>query len=263
MVSLEKTFFTNLLITASYDLQREFHRIRTRNLNAPFDASVSSSRASCTPATPVDACVVPDPTRGNVTNLESTGREIRHNVRISVRKRFSIYNASFNYQFQRQRGDVLGGQGSAATDSYDLHADWGNSSNPRHNLWGSVNAQLPAGVFLTMNMQFNSRRYYTMTTGFDDNRDTNVNDRPAGVAPNTLAGPRYWNTDFNVSKAFFFRRTAGAASGTYAYVFINLTNAFNRIHYGTPSGVLTSSFFGQSTSASDPREVEAGVRFQF
>jgi hypothetical protein len=126
-----------------------------------------------------------------------------------------------------------------------------------------VNARLPLGVFVTGNMYFNSRRYYTMTTGADDNRDSNVNDRPAGVEPNSLQGPRYLNFDFNVSKAFFFGGRPGSTSGTNANVFINLTNAFNAVHYGTPSGVLTSPNFGQSTSANDPREVEVGVRFQF
>jgi hypothetical protein len=46
-------------------------------------------------------------------------------------------------------------------------------------------------------------------------------------------------------------------------VFANMTNAFNHVHLGTPSGVLTSPFFGQVTSASDPREIEVGIRFQF
>jgi hypothetical protein len=218
---------------------------------------------ACSPQTPTGACVVPDPTRGNIINLESTGREYRHNVRLSVRKRFSIFNASANYHFQQQYGDALNGTGSPLSNTYDLHRDWGRSSNPNHSLNASVNARLPLGLFLTGNMSWNSRRHYTMTTGADDNRDSNVNDRPAGVEPNSLDGPRYLNFDFNVSKAIFFGGPAGATSGTNANVFINLTNAFNRIHYGTPSGVLTSPNFGKSTSANDPREVEVGVRFQF
>jgi hypothetical protein len=263
MVSLERTLFTNLLITATYDFQREFHKLRTRNLNAPHDATVTGTPRACTPETSVDGCVKPDPSRGNIVNLESTGNDYRHNIRLSVRKRFSIFNASANYQFQRQYGDVLGGSGSAASDSYDLRHDWGNSPNPHHNLNSSVNARLPLGVFLTGNMYFNSRRYYTLTTGTDDNRDSNVNDRPAGVEPNSLEGPRYLNFDFNVSKAFFFGGRPGSTSGTNANVFVNLTNAFNSIHYGTPSGVRTSPNFGLSTSANDPRELEVGVRFQF
>jgi hypothetical protein len=263
MVSLERTLFTNLLITATYDFQREFHRLRTRNLNAPYDATIPGPPRACTPDTPVDGCVKPDPDRGNIISLESTGNDYRHNLRLSVRKRFSIFNASANYQYQRQYGDVLGGGGAAASDSYDLRHDWGYSPNPHHNLNASLNARLPLGVFLTGNLYFNSRRYYTMTTGLDDNRDSNVNDRPAGIGPNSLQGPRYLNVDLNLSKAFFFGGGQGATSGTNANVFVNLSNAFNSIHYGTPSGVLTSPSFGQSTSANDPRELEVGVRFQF
>ncbi len=234
MVSLERTLFTNLLITATYDFQREFHKLRTRNLNAPYDATIGGATAICTPMTTDDGCVKPDPNRGNIVNLESTGSEYRHHIRMSARKRFSIFNASANYQFQRQYGDVVGGSGSAASDSHDLRHDWGNTSSPHHYLNASVNARLPLGMFVTGNMYSNSRRYYTVTTGADDNRDSNVNDRPAGVEPNSLQGPRYLNFDLNVSKAFFIGGTQGATSGTNANVFVNLTNAFNSVHYGTP-----------------------------
>jgi hypothetical protein len=46
-------------------------------------------------------------------------------------------------------------------------------------------------------------------------------------------------------------------------VFVNMTNAFNRTNLRQPSGVMSSPNFGRSTSAESPREVEAGVRFQF
>jgi hypothetical protein len=42
-----------------------------------------------------------------------------------------------------------------------------------------------------------------------------------------------------------------------------MVNAFNRVHYGLPSGVMTSPNFGRSTSAVQPREIEIGARFQF
>ena len=66
MVSLERTMFTNLLITATYDFQREFHKLRTRNLNAPYDATCAG------PATAPARRMTPDrrlrhnrtPTRG-------------------------------------------------------------------------------------------------------------------------------------------------------------------------------------------------------
>jgi hypothetical protein len=261
MVSLEKTFLANLIVTATYDYQREFHRLRTRNLNAPYDAT-SPVRVSCSLATPADACIKPDPSRGNVVNLESTGNEVRHNLRVSARQRFSIFNVSANYRMERATGDVQGGAGTALTDNYNLFADRGRAPFPLHNVNGTVNARLPLGLFLTGTMQAHSGRYYTVTTGIDDNRDSNVTDRPVGVPPSSRRGPRYMNFDFNASKAFFLARSS-ANSGTNVNVFVNLTNAFNRVHYGQPSGVLSSPNFGLSTSASNPREIEIGFRFQF
>jgi len=263
MISLERTFLSNLLFTARYDLQREYHRLRTRNLNAPVDLGAPSPRA-CRPDQPDETCAPPDPTRGQVINLESTGNEIRHTVQLSVRKRFSLFSATASYELERAFGDVQGGDGTLATDSYDLRLDRGRAPFPLHNARGNVNARLPLGVFLTGTMTYRSGRYYTVTTGFDDNRDSNVTDRPPGGKPNSLRGPHYFNVDFNLSKAFFFRRSPGqSTSGVNVNVFLNLTNAFNHVHYGTPSGVMTSPNFGRSTSAQDPREIEAGLRFQF
>ena len=156
-------------------------------------------------------------------------------------------------------GDVQGGPGTALTDSYDLRADWGRAPFPLHTMNSTVNARLPLGLFVAGILRANSGRYYTVTTGSDNNRDSNITDRPAGVRPSGRRGPRYSNVDVNLSKAFFLR----GSGGSNVNVFVNLTNAFNHVHYGQPSGVLSSSNFGRSTSASDPREVEIGFRFQF
>jgi hypothetical protein len=177
-----------------------------------------------------------------------------------MRKRFALFNVEAEYELQRVYGDVQGGPGTLSTYSYDPRADWGRAPFPMHSVETTVNARLPLGVFLTARMDANSGRRYSITTGRDDNRDGNVNDRPPGVPPNSLNGPKYLDFDFNISKAFFFRQ---GGSGPNVNVFANMTNAFNHVHYGTPSGVLTSPNFGRFTSADDPREIEVGVRFQF
>jgi len=56
---------------------------------------------------------------------------------------------------------------------------------------------------------------------------------------------------------------AANGGGANLNLFANLTNATNTTNLGSPSGVLTSPFFGKSTSASNPREIEVGARFQF
>jgi hypothetical protein len=105
---------------------------------------------------------------------------------------------------------------------------------------------------------------YNITTGQDDNFDTNFSDRPAGVHRNSGTGSGYVVFNFNISKAIFFGKGGAAAgSGTNLNVFANMTNAFNHTNFGTPSGIMTSSFFGMPTSAQDARQIEVGLRFQF
>ena len=259
MLSVERTFARNLLVTASYDYQREDKRFRLRNLNAPVD-STSSLPRSCRPGQDASTCVRPDPSRGNVINLESTGNEISHNLRLSARQRFSIFNVSASYTLSNTRADNSGI--GLPTDNYDLRADWGRSDDETHSVNASIDAQLPLGVFLSGTMSADSGDYYSITTGKDDNRDSQVNDRPPGVPRNSARGPRYLNFNFNLSKAFFLEDPAGGTRKNIN-LFVNLTNAFNWVHLGRPSGVLTSPNFGRSTSARDPREIEIGLRFQF
>jgi hypothetical protein len=122
----------------------------------------------------------------------------------------------------------------------------------------TLNTELPLGVFLTGRLTARTGQGYSILTGRDDNRDGRVTDRPAGVGRNSERGPRTYSVDFNISKAFFL-----GAGGQNVNVFANMSNAFNRLNPGTPSGVLTSPNFGRSTSAQNPREIELGMRYQF
>jgi hypothetical protein len=110
---------------------------------------------------------------------------------------------------------------------------------------------------------------YSITTGSDDNRDGQFTDRPevgpwcpgttgTGICErNSETGPGYFAMGFNLSKAFEL------GGGQQVSVFTNLNNAFNMTNLGTPSGTLTSRNFGRSTSASDPRRLQVGMRYQF
>jgi hypothetical protein len=125
---------------------------------------------------------------------------------------------------------------------------------------------------LTTAISAKSGTFYNITTGKDDNKDGSINDRPPGVPKFTGLGPHYFDVSFNFSKAFELnhagaatpeRTVNSAGSGPQMNVFANLNNAFNMTHPGTPSGVMTSPFFGKSFSAASPRTIEVGMRFQF
>ena len=294
MGSFERTFSNNIFVQARYDFNREVHRLRFRNMNAPMDITAPVP-ASCRPGQSAETCVRPQPDQGNIINLESTGLESRHTFQLNFRQRFSIFNVTANYSLTKVHADAVpsniliraravdsgfGGGGAAGggggggenfgygprvlpTDNYNLSVDWARLTFPTHQVGMTVNAQLPLGVFLTGVMSANSNRRYTVTTGTDDNMDGEVNDRPEGVVRNGEPAPGSLRFDFNISKAFFFGNGGSGGSQTNVNLFANMTNAFNRPNYNAPSGVLTSPNFGRVTSAGAPREIEAGLRFQF
>jgi hypothetical protein len=273
MLSYERTFFTNLLISAQVDVNRSAHRYRNRNLNAPRDITSPTPR-SCRPGQSSETCVRPLPEQGNILNVESTGNEFSDFFRLNYRQRFSVFTVSANYTRQITMSDTPQNLVSnpinvgftpegLSSDQYDLRADWTRAAFPMHNVSGSLNARMPWGLFLTGTMSGNTGQSYTIITGKDDNKDTAVNDRPVGLKRNSENGPRILNFNFNVSKAFFFGRPGTGGTRTNANLFANMTNAFNRPNYSRPSGIMTSPNFGKSTSAGDPREIEVGLRFQF
>ena len=126
---------------------------------------------------------------------------------------------------------------------------------------------------------------FTETTGLDANGDGIFNDRPAGLARNTLRGSDQWTLSMFGSYIIPLRRRAVPLTGIRATEFTgsnvsnvaaysdnvryritlsiqaqNLTNHDNYVGY---SGVLTSPFFNQPTAVSNPRRVFANIQFSF
>ncbi len=295
MASIERSFSNNVFVRAQYDRNRVIHRLRFRNVNAPLDIT-SPHPASCRPGQSAATCVRPIPDQGNVINLESTGLETRHTFQLNYRQRFSIFNVTADYAWTYvqadavptniliraravESGDGTGFAGAAGgggggenfgygprvlpTDNYNLRVDWAHLTFPTHQVGLTLNAELPSGVFFTGVMAANGKRRYGLTTGMDDNMDGEANDRPPGVERNSEFGPGMLRFDFNISKAFFLGDTGNGGTPANVNVFANMTNAFNRPNYNAPSGVMTSPNFGKITSAQAPREIEAGLRFQF
>jgi len=251
-VAVERSLPRNLFVSASLDFHRGIRLLGSRDLNAPLPGTLPDANGRFPR---------PDPTQGNLWLLQSAAFSKWNAFKVSMRQRFSIFNVNASYSYQLNTGDVSwDGPFSTPSNSYDLAADW--ASVPRHQFSGSVNSRLPFGVFLTTSVSVNNGNPYSITTGKDDNGDGVTNDRPPGVARLSEIGPTYRSVSFNISKAFGIGRNKKSGASNMN-IFANMSNAFNTVNPGTPSGVITSSFFGKSTSASNPREIEVGLRFQF
>lgn len=142
-------------------------------------------------------------------------------------------------------------------DQRDFAAERGPAANDaRHRLSAAVNVDLPLGVRFAALMTLQSALPYTITTGSDDNRDTNNNDRPAGVGRNSERGADLRQLDARVSKAFNMRRGR-------IELLVEAFNLTNRANWTNFDGRLTSKTSGGPKGALPPRQVQGGIRIDF
>jgi hypothetical protein len=257
-----------LRLRANYSRQAGRKLFRSIDVNAPVDG------------------VRPDPSLRNITQLESTARSRNQSFEVGL---------SFNQQPRRLSSNinyVLGeafnesdGAFTLPPDSRDLSAEWGPSRQDiRHRLNASLETDLWAGFRVNGNLRRQSAAPYTITTGLDGNGDGVNNERPEGVGRNTARGRPTTNVDLGVTWGLRLgRRTplSSAAQGRPAgpqggaavrgnpnpifrfEIYARATNALNIVNPQNFSGVLTSPFFGQPTSASAARRIVMGTRVWF
>ncbi|HEX5834428.1 MAG TPA: hypothetical protein VFY34_11265, partial [Pyrinomonadaceae bacterium] len=160
----------------------------------------------------------------------------------------------------------------------------------RHLFSGFISKRLPRGFAVSTIFQTTSALPYNITTGFDDNGDTAINDRPSGVGRNSARGAARWEIGSRLSWGIDFGPDQQPAAGgpqvrmirvgggdgaappslpgmaTKKYRLEFYAQAFNLLNHAnlaTFSGVMTSPFFGHATSAQSPRRLELGMRVNF
>jgi hypothetical protein len=249
---------------------------RGRNLNAPLPDGTR-----------------PDPASGNVTQVESTARSENHMVHAGFNMNLPWHRTFLflNYTFAHMRNDT-DGPFALPADNYNLTAEWGPAAaDIPHRLTGMLNMDLWKGFKLASNFYASSGTPYNITTGYDDNGDTGSNDRPAGTTRNTARTEGRAELGMRLSWTFGFGKRQGAegAGGPQVImiragggetpmggfsggaddkrwrfeIYAAANNLFNRTNLMGYSGVMTSPFFLQATSAAPARRIELGMRFGF
>jgi hypothetical protein len=129
---------------------------------------------------------------------------------------------------------------------------------------------------------------YNITTGRDDNGDTVSNDRPSGGSRNSGRGRAQVDVGLRLSWAIGFGGPAAPPGGPQIRImrgdadplsgpggggdqskrynlelYAQSYNTLNHTNAQNFSGVVTSPFFGQPTSAAAPRRIEVGTRLSF
>jgi hypothetical protein len=243
------------------------------------------------------AGVRPDPTRANIVDVVSDAGSRQHQLTIGWNiglppqppfnqsptrwdwKRNAVYGS---YVVTRARNNT---DGDFSLPPGSLADEWGRSfADTPYRLNVNVTSLSLRNLTATLSWNAQSGSPYTLRTGFDDNRDLVFNDRPAGVARNTLRAQAQMTLSGNFAYSIPIRKRTGALpsgiqvssnngavsvnqfsdAARYRVTFIvqaqNLTNHANYTGY---SGTLTSPFFGQPTSVAGTRRVDTGIQFNF
>ena len=275
-IGAERSFREAVTLQASYMRQNGHHQLRSINLNAP---DVSGAR--------------PEPGIGTVSQIESSGRTEVNRLYLMANYRIpqSRTMLALNYILSDAKNHADNPL-SLPADSRRPEAEWGPSAlDVRHRIFTMFNFPLPKGARGTIVNQAQSGVPYTVITGHDDNADGVSNDRPAGVARNSVRGDWRWDLNARISRGFGFggdrtdapgggptitRRTGGDEGGGPMMMMVERSNdrfrvdfyvqgynLLNRTNYLNYSGNLQSTFFGLPTSAGPARRVEVGMQFVF
>lgn len=170
MGSIEHQLPRGWVGSVTYIYTRGVHQFRSRNINAPLP----------------DSNQRPDPTEGNIYQIESSASSEYNGIMVHLDRRFGRrFNIFSNYTLSWTKNDSDGAL-SLPADNYDLSSEWGRASTDRRNyLFVGGSFSLPYGVRLTPFIIASSGGPFNITTGFDDNHDTVINDRPAGINRNS------------------------------------------------------------------------------
>ncbi|MCI0339426.1 MAG: TonB-dependent receptor [Acidobacteria bacterium] len=277
-IGLQQEFPKNLRLITQYFYRHGVHQMRGRNINAP-----------------VPGLGRPDPITGNITQIESSSNSFNRTFVVNVNwmkpGKFFL-GASYVYSNTTNETD---GPLSLPVNNYDLRYERGPSPQDiRHRFFLMSNFTLPLGLRLGTIFQASSALPYNITTGFDDNGDSIVNDRPQGINRNSSRGAGRWDLNLRLGWGFGFGKQpdaqgagapqvrilrgggdAGEMLGSMGSLpgannkrfrtefFVQATNLFNHTNLIAFSGVQTSPFFEQATAALPGRRIEMGMRFSF
>jgi hypothetical protein len=234
---------------------------RGRNLNAPVDG------------------VRPDPNFANViesiTDTQIRRHELYVNAIISLvapspavnQARFNWRRLNINAGYSWIRARNNGAGPFEVSPSGDPENDWGpGPADSPYRVQILMTSTQVRNLTANLTYSANAGGPYNWTTGFDDNLDGLLNDRPAGVGLRSLRGDGQQTLNARLQYAFALSNPQDLPVGQVRYrmnVFANINNVTNHQNLGGYSGVATSPYFRQPTFAMNPRNVNIGVGFNF
>ena len=202
----------------------------------------------------------------NVAQVESTATLRSNALKFGLTGRAWRFRGTVNYTYAHSMNDVGGSLFRFPADNYNLAGEWGRADfDTRHKFNTLATFNLPGdGIELGTFVTLASGPPFDITTGFDDNGDTEATDRPAGVTRNTGKGPGFAQVDLRLwKKVKLGPGIGGAAEPRELIIRLDAFNVLNRPNYDRIVGVVSSPLFGLPNSARTPRSIQASLRFRF
>jgi hypothetical protein len=147
--------------------------------------------------------VPPNPSLGQVRQMQSEGYLKGNALELTFRGKPSRYfSGQVQYTVSRTDNNTSGIT-FFPENSYNASADWGLADTDRLYKFDLLASSQPTRFFtLGVGLSLYSGKPVNITTGGDNNHDGILNDRPAGIARNTMAGPGLIDLDLNLSHDF-------------------------------------------------------------
>ncbi len=166
--TVERQLTRSVVTTFGYHFTRGVHQFRARNINAPLLDGVR-----------------PDPTQGNLFQIESSAASQYHGLQFRLDRRLGrSFTAFGSYALAWTQSDADGPTFFPA-NSYNLRDEWSRALiDRRHNLYIGGSLRLPYGWRVAPTVNAYSGTPFNITTGRDENGDSRLNDRFVGVGRN-------------------------------------------------------------------------------
>lgn len=245
-IGVERQVTAKSTFSAVYIGNRGIDSFRSVDANAPVGGSL----------------VRPNPALGQDRQIQSEGYLKGNALEVTFRGKPSKYfGGQIQYTLSRTYNNTSGITFFPA-NSYNPAADWGRSDNDRLHKFDLLASSRPTRFFtFGAALSLYSGKPVNITTGADDNHDGIINDRPAGVARNSMAGPGTINLDLNLAHDFPLSKKKKETR--ILSVSLNSFNVLNHPNYLTYIGTISSPLFGSPVAAQPPRRMQLDVQFKF
>jgi hypothetical protein len=283
-IGFSHTIAKNWTVSADFDIAQMWHYTRTQNINSPTNGQPLGPRPL---AQNLNILQWQSSGRGygNVIFMGLTNQSLQHVQFFAGAVRQNIIDDTNDNPFNTPQ-----------TTGSNVGEYARRTGNTLWNVFGNATAKLPWALQLSANLNAQGNQPYNVTTGFDNNGDGNINDRPflapagtpvcsinvtthcayatqfgllsttgTGATLGRNAGNIPWTMylDTNLQRSFKLTHNPKAEHPQSLSANIRSSNVLNHVNVTAVGGVVGSPLFARPYQGDNGRRVEGGLRYSF